>query len=114
AAAAIDLALVEDGIEFGKKMMAEMIATYSAPGTSPGVVTTAREPAFPSAAVSDVVDPLTGAPPAPAQEAPAGGGYLNEVRALSATPHQGGSVREGRMRQDVGVPLLPHRRRGAS
>ena len=29
AAAAIDLALVEDGIEFGKKMMAEMIATYS-------------------------------------------------------------------------------------
>jgi nucleotide-binding universal stress UspA family protein len=58
AAAAIDLALVEDGIEFGKKMMAEMIATYSAP--------TARESAVPS--------------PAPAQEAPAGGGYLNEVR----------------------------------
>ena len=28
AAAAIDLALVEDGIEFGKKMMAEMIAMY--------------------------------------------------------------------------------------
>ena len=35
AAAAIDLALVEDGIEIGKKMMAEMIATYSAPGKSP-------------------------------------------------------------------------------
>ena len=31
AAAAIDLALVEDGIEIGKKMMAEMIATYNAP-----------------------------------------------------------------------------------
>ena len=28
AAASIDLALVEDGIEFGKRMMAEMIATY--------------------------------------------------------------------------------------
>jgi hypothetical protein len=28
AAAAIDLALVEDGIEIGKRMMAEMIATY--------------------------------------------------------------------------------------
>ena len=28
AAAAIDLALVEDGIEIGKKMMAEMIANY--------------------------------------------------------------------------------------
>jgi nucleotide-binding universal stress UspA family protein len=36
AAAAIDLALVEDGIEFGKKMMAEMMATYSARGTSAG------------------------------------------------------------------------------
>ena len=28
AASTIDLALVEDGIEFGKKMMAEMISTY--------------------------------------------------------------------------------------
>ena len=28
---AIDLALVEEGIEIGKKMMAEMIATYSPP-----------------------------------------------------------------------------------
>ena len=28
AASTIDLALVEDGIELGKKMMAEMIATY--------------------------------------------------------------------------------------
>ena len=27
----IDLALVEEGIELGKKMMAEMIATYSPP-----------------------------------------------------------------------------------
>ena len=31
AASSIDLALVEDGIEIGKKMMAEMIATYTAP-----------------------------------------------------------------------------------
>jgi hypothetical protein len=66
AAAAIDLALVEDGIEFGKKMMAEMIATYSATGTSPGVAATARDSAQAT---------LT-----PAQEPPAGGGYLNEVR----------------------------------
>jgi crotonobetainyl-CoA:carnitine CoA-transferase CaiB-like acyl-CoA transferase len=28
---AIDLALVEEGIEMGKKMMAEMIASYSPP-----------------------------------------------------------------------------------
>ena len=34
-ASAIDLALVEDGIEVGKRMMAEMIANYQAPGKSP-------------------------------------------------------------------------------
>jgi hypothetical protein len=33
-ATAIDLALVEEGIELGKKMMAEMIATYSPPTTA--------------------------------------------------------------------------------
>ena len=73
-AATIDLALVEDGIEFGKKMMAEMIATYSAPGTSPAVATTPRESAKPA--------------PTPAQEPPSGGGYLNEVRSVSAAPRQ--------------------------
>ena len=36
AAAAIDLALVEEGIEIGKQMMAEMIATYPSPGTAAG------------------------------------------------------------------------------
>jgi hypothetical protein len=35
AVATIDLALVEDGIEFGKKMMAEMISTYSPPAAGP-------------------------------------------------------------------------------
>jgi hypothetical protein len=66
AAAAIDLALVEDGIEFGKKMMAEMIASYPAPasaGAGPRPETP-REPAVPSAVVSE----------------PSGGSYLNEVR----------------------------------
>jgi hypothetical protein len=58
----IDLALVEDGIEFGKKMMAEMISTYTNASTSsPSVI-----PAV--------------AKPAPAQEPPSGGDYLNEVR----------------------------------
>jgi hypothetical protein len=54
-------------------MMAEMIATYPAPGASPGVGTTARVSAGPSEAASG----------AAAEEAPqaAGGGYLNEVRA---------------------------------
>jgi nucleotide-binding universal stress UspA family protein len=36
AATTIDLAMVEDGIEIGKKMMAEMIATYSAPASPKG------------------------------------------------------------------------------
>ena len=73
-AASIDLALVEAGIEIGKRMMAEMIATYQAPGKSPA--TAAQVPADPSAA----------APGAPAPEAPGttGSGYLNEVSALSA------------------------------
>ena len=66
AAAAIDLALVEDGIEFGKKMMAEMMATYSAPGTSPVVAAPAPVSAK--------------ATPKPDQESSGGGGYLNEVR----------------------------------
>jgi hypothetical protein len=72
AVAAIDLALVEDGIEFGKKMMAEMIATYNAPGASPGGAPAGRDSAAPASASSG----------APAQDTPRanGGGYLNEVR----------------------------------
>jgi nucleotide-binding universal stress UspA family protein len=70
-ATAIDLALVEDGIEIGKKMMAEMIATYNGPGASPGGANPASAPAA-SAAASGT----------PAQDAPGrkAGGYLNEVR----------------------------------
>ena len=74
AATTIDLVLVEDGIEFGKKMMAEMMATYTPPtsaGASAGGAGVARASAASAAA-----------PGAPAQDAPAsaGGGYLNEVR----------------------------------
>jgi hypothetical protein len=74
----IDVALVEDGIEIGKRMMAEMIATYPSPaasatGASPAA-TTARHSA-----------PAT---PTPVQEPAAGGGYLNEVRSVSAAPRQ--------------------------
>jgi Zn finger protein HypA/HybF involved in hydrogenase expression len=36
AASTIDLALVEEGIEIGKKMMAEMIATYEGPPSATG------------------------------------------------------------------------------
>jgi nucleotide-binding universal stress UspA family protein len=66
AAAAIDLALVEEGIEIGKRMMAEMIATYNGPGAS------AAAPATGKAA-----EP--GTPPGAAASGN-GRGYLNEVR----------------------------------
>jgi len=60
AASTIDLTLVEEGIEIGKRMMAEMIASYSAPGVSPAVTS-----------------------PAPAST-DTGSGYLNEVSAINA------------------------------
>jgi nucleotide-binding universal stress UspA family protein len=67
-ATTIDLALVEDGIEIGKKMMAEMIATYNGPGASP---VPAKAPEATGQAPTIV---------------PAGNGtgYLNEVSPLSA------------------------------
>jgi nucleotide-binding universal stress UspA family protein len=87
AAASIDLALVEDGIEFGKQMMAEMIATYSAPGTSPGVATAARDSA--GAAVTSGAPAEASSAARDVSPAANGSGYLNEVRSLSATPRQG-------------------------
>jgi hypothetical protein len=80
---AIDLGLVEEGIEIGKKMMAEMIATYSAP---------------PAAASSGAAAPQAAAAPAPSVSRGAqpnggarnvtvpagnGSGYLNEVSPLT-------------------------------
>lgn len=69
AAASIDLALVEEGIKRGMQMMAEMIATYSSSGASPGVATAARVSAAPSAETP-------GAPVDPNRS-----DYLNEVNA---------------------------------
>jgi hypothetical protein len=65
AATTIDLRLVEDGIEIGKQMMAEMISTYNAPasaGATPAAATT----------------------PASASGNGDGRGYLNEVSPLTA------------------------------
>src|SRR5687768_4359262 len=42
AASTIDLALVEEGIEIGKKMMAEMIATYQGPSSAKPAAATPR------------------------------------------------------------------------
>jgi hypothetical protein len=66
-ASTIDLGLVEEGIEIGKKMMAEMIATYSAPGASPCVAAPARNAESPGATPD-------------AGPGSNGSGYLNEVR----------------------------------
>ena len=65
-AESIDLALVEEGIEIGKKMMAEMIANYPSPGASAGVARPVEAGASPA--------------PAPAGN---GSGYLNEVSPLT-------------------------------
>ena len=105
AAATIDLTLVEDGIEFGKKMMAEMIATYSSssPGgfappdpPSPSLAGAPSPRSAPAGRASGAptheapyVPVEAGAAPQPSADlAPSGGDYLNEVRALSATPRQ--------------------------
>ena len=57
AAAAIDLALVEEGIEIGKRMMAEMIANYPSQGKGSRAATIARVPAAPSATISNARSP---------------------------------------------------------
>jgi hypothetical protein len=79
AASTIDLALVEEGIEIGKKMMAEMIANYPSQGKSSGVATEARDSAGSSATSN-------------------GNDYLNEVSARPAVTTErpaSGEHREG-------------------
>ena len=71
AVATIDLSLVEEGIEIGKKMMAEMIANYSAPGASAGAAAPGQNPANDTPGASTTGN---------------GSGYLNEVSALNARP----------------------------
>jgi nucleotide-binding universal stress UspA family protein len=84
AAAVIDLELVEEGIEIGKRMMAEMIASYSAPDaradTAPAATRSGADPSAVAARGSD------------ASPASRGRGYLNEVSPLtaSASAPQGG------------------------
>jgi nucleotide-binding universal stress UspA family protein len=86
---AIDLALVEEGIEIGKRMMAEMIATYPSQRKSPEVAPPARETTdtSPAAAAANLSQAKAGDRP-PDHEATGGGGYLNEVRSGLAAPRQ--------------------------
>jgi hypothetical protein len=85
--AAIDLALVEEGIEIGKRMMAEMIANYQAPGKSPGA-TAAPVPTSPSATTSSA-PAEAGGPARNVVPAANGSGYLNEVSPLTARAASG-------------------------
>ena len=77
--ASIDLALVEDGIEIGKRMMAEMIANYPVPGKS-----AAAPPPTPMSHDASALRTIAEAQ-SKAQVVPAGNGagYLNEVSPLT-------------------------------
>jgi hypothetical protein len=80
AVSAIDLALVEDGIELGKKMMAEMIANY--PTAGKGAPAATPHPGAHDVAASqpgNIADAQSKAQVVPA----VGSGYLNEVSSLT-------------------------------
>jgi hypothetical protein len=81
-ARAIDLALVEEGIEIGKQMMAEMIAGYASTGASPSG----------APAPGDRREGRAAEPPVPAVSSSAVGGYLNEVRSMSAMAPAPGAI----------------------
>jgi hypothetical protein len=95
AVTAIDLALVEDGIEFGKRMMAEMIATYSPPGASAEAAGTARGASAGAGAAADTAQAANGSGHTNGNAAAngsgtngssaAGSGYLNEVNSRTPT-----------------------------
>jgi nucleotide-binding universal stress UspA family protein len=78
AAISIDLALVEEGIEIGKRMMTEMIANYT---SNPAVATTVRE-GGPAGHTSGepAHEAAHGQRDVAAAPAVNGSGYLNEVR----------------------------------
>ena len=82
ATTAIDLALVEDGIEIGKRMMAEMIATYPTAGKG-----AAAAPAGHGLAERTLRKPkarILRKPKAKLKwSRPSGSGYLNEVSSLT-------------------------------
>jgi nucleotide-binding universal stress UspA family protein len=83
--ASIDLALVEEGIEIGKRMMAEMIANYNAPaqaGASHGTANGGTREAGAGSPERGTASPSPASTETPAREVSdtASGGYLNEVR----------------------------------
>jgi hypothetical protein len=83
--ASIDLALVEDGIEIGKQMMAEMIANYptAGKGAPAAPAPTGHGPSQPhsvaEAQAKNIAEAQSNAQVVPAVSS----GYLNEVSTLN-------------------------------
>ena len=83
---AIDLPLVEDGIEIGKKMMAEMIASYPTAGKGAATASPAPTGHGPSQAhtIAEAQSKNIADAQSKAQVVPAvSSGYLNEVSSLT-------------------------------
>ncbi len=85
-AATIDLPLVEDGIEIGRQMMAEMMATYPAQAAARTAGSASSSVA--GAVTSQAAPGATAAQTAPTAGSATGGVYLNEVGTLSALASQ--------------------------
>jgi len=79
ATASIDLALVEEGIELGKQMMATMISAYSSSGASPGVATAASQASTDGAQVTSSAPTEVSSAARDVSTTVNGSGYLNEV-----------------------------------
>ena len=94
--ATIDLALVEDGIEIGKRMMAEMMATYPSKGKNTAAETPAQVPAGPSAVVTGAADPRPGVDTGARSGCPGGWrlSQRSEIAVGESSPELIGSRRE--------------------
>lgn len=79
AVTSIDLTLVEEGIEIGKRMMAEMIATYSPPATGASAAPPSNGSAPTNGSASNGDGQSNGSAPSN------GSGYLNEVNSRTPT-----------------------------
>ncbi len=91
---AIDLALVEEGIEIGKKIMAEVIANYPTAGKGAAAAPMGHGPSQ-SHTIAEAQSKNIAEAQSKAQVVPAGNGsgYLNEVSSLTV-PNKSGDNRE--------------------
>jgi hypothetical protein len=95
-ASTIDLALVEEGVEIGKKIMAEVIAAYpnAAKGAPAGAHAPTGHTPVPTHTIAQAQNKNIAQAQGKAQVVPAvGSGYLNEVSSLNV-PHKPGDDRQ--------------------